>query len=280
MPEGKLCNTQNVDTEEQLQALLNDKSGKQYYEEMNHLDVNAKALVCHHSEDAQIRLRTWLEICAHCGMCADSCFFYLANKKDPTQVPSYKIQSTLGEIVRRKGNVDNAFMQMVMDTAWSKCTCCNRCGMYCPFGIDMGVMFGYLRGLCYSQGFVPWELKIGSGMHRIYRAQMDVTTEDWVDTCEWMAEEYEEDWPGLEIPVDVKMRISYTRSTPVSPNTIRKIWPKRLFCFTWPVRTGPFPAKAGKRPAWPCLPATGRPARCRWKAFMTPCIASTPSAWW
>jgi Fe-S oxidoreductase len=98
--------------------------------------------------------------------------------------------------------VDNDFMHMVMDTAWSKCSCCNRCATYCPFGIDMGVMFGYLRGLCFSQGFVPWELKIGSGMHRIYNAQMDITTEDWVDTCEWMAEEYEEDWPGLEIPVD------------------------------------------------------------------------------
>ena len=74
--------------------------------------------------------------------------------------------------------------------------------MYCPHGIDMGIMFGYLRGLLYSQGFVPWELKIGSGMHRVYRAQMDVTTEDWVETCEWMAEENEDEWPGLEIPVD------------------------------------------------------------------------------
>lgn len=93
-------------------------------------------------------------------------------------------------------------MRHCMDVAWSKCTCCNRCGMYCPHGIDMGVMFSYLRGLLYSQGFVPWELKIGSGMHRVYRAQMDVTTEDWVETCEWMAEETEEEWPGLEIPVD------------------------------------------------------------------------------
>jgi Fe-S oxidoreductase len=129
-------------------------------------------------------------------------FFYLANNKDPKQVPSYKIQSTLGEMIKRKGKVDNDFMHMVMDTAWSKCSCCNRCATYCPFGIDMGVMFGYVRGLCFAQGFVPWELKIGSGMHRIYNAQMDITTEDWVDTCEWMAEEYEEDWPGLEIPVD------------------------------------------------------------------------------
>ena len=39
-------------------------------------------------------------------------------------------------------------------------------------------------------------------MHRVYGAQMDVTSEDFVDTCEWMVEENEEEWPGLEIPVD------------------------------------------------------------------------------
>lgn len=202
MAEGILCNRKPVNTKEELQALLADKSGKQYYEEMNHLHVDSAALWATIQKSLKSRLKTWLEICAHCGLCADSCFYYLANNKDPKQVPSYKIQSTLGEMVKRKGNVDNAFMQMVMDTAWSKCTCCNRCGTYCPFGIDMGVMFGYLRGLCFSQGFVPWELKIGSGMHRIYRAQMDITSEDWVDTCSWMCEENEEDWPGLEIPVD------------------------------------------------------------------------------
>jgi hypothetical protein len=31
---------------------------------------------------------------------------------------------------------------------------------------------------------------------------MDVTTEDWTETCEWMCEEWEEDWPGLEFPID------------------------------------------------------------------------------
>ncbi len=202
MAEGKLCNRKPVTTKEELQALLDDKNGIQYYQELSQLDVDRNALWNTIQKTCKSRLRTWLEICARCGLCADSCFFYLANNKDPKQVPSYKIQSTLGEMVRRKGDVDNAFMQMVMDTAWGKCTCCNRCAMYCPFGIDMGVMFGYLRGLCFSQGFVPWELKIGAGMHRIYKAQMDVTSEDWVDTCEWMCEENEEDWPGLEIPID------------------------------------------------------------------------------
>jgi Fe-S oxidoreductase len=211
MPEGKFCNKTPITTDEQLKATLGDKGGKQYYEEMNHLDVDSDKLWAAIQKTMKSRTKTWLEICAHCGLCAESCFLYQVNGRVPEQVPSYKIQSTLGVMVKKKGKVDNAFMQMCMETAWSKCTCCNRCGMYCPHGIDMGVMFSYLRGLLYSQGFVPWELKIGSGMHRVYRAQMDVTTEDWVETCEWMAEENEEDWPGLEIPVDkVGADIMYT----------------------------------------------------------------------
>lgn len=202
MPEGTLCNRRTVDTEKQLLALLADKSGKLYYQEMESLDIDSDALWTTIEKTLKSRLKTWLEICTHCGMCAESCFLYLADGRNPEQVPSYKIQSTLGEIVRRKGQVDNQFMRMVMDTAWSKCTCCNRCALYCPFGIDMGVMFSYLRGLCYTHGFVPWELKIGAGMHRIYRAQMDVTTEAWIETCEWMREEWEEEWPGLEFPID------------------------------------------------------------------------------
>ena len=204
MPEGTLCNKIPVDTIEQLQAILNDRRGVTYYKEMDQLDVDKKALATAIQNTCKSRIRTWLEICAHCGLCADACPYYLVNDKDPKQVPAYKIQSTLGEIVKRKGEVDNDFMQYVMDTAWSKCTCCNRCGMYCPFGIDMGVMFGYVRGLCFAQGFVPWELKIGSGMHRIFRAQMDVTQEDWIETCKWMEEEQEDDWPGLKIPIDVE----------------------------------------------------------------------------
>ena len=202
MPEGTLCNKNPIKTEDALRQLLADTGGKEYYKQMKDLDVDPKLLWSTIQKTCKSRIRTWLEICAHCGMCADSCFIYRVNDRDPKQVPAYKIQSTLGEIVRRKGKVDNAFMHMAMETAWAKCTCCNRCGMYCPHGIDMGVMFSYLRGLLYAQGFVPWELKIGAGMHRVYRAQMDVTQEDWVETCEWMAEENEEDYVGLTIPFD------------------------------------------------------------------------------
>lgn len=202
MPEGIYCNKRPITTEEELKALLSDTRGTKYYEEMLSLEVDREKLWATIQKTCKSRTKTWLDVCARCGLCADSCFLYLVNDCKPEQVPSYKIQSTLGEMVRRKGDVDNAFMRHAMEVAWSQCTCCNRCAMYCPHGIDMGVMMGYTRGLLYSQGFVPWELKIGAGMHRVYRAQMDVTTEDWVETCEWMAEEQQDDWPGLEIPVD------------------------------------------------------------------------------
>jgi len=204
MPEGKLCNRTPINDEEYLQQVLSDTGGKQYYKEMEELDVDVEKLQASLKATLKSRLKTWLEMCAHCGLCADACFLYEVNDRVPEQVPAYKIQSTLGEIVKKNGNVTNEFMRHCMDVAWSQCTCCNRCGHYCPHGIDMGVMFGYLRGLLNSQGFVPWELKIGAGMHRVYRAQMNVTTEDWVETCEWMAEETEEEWPGLTIPVDVE----------------------------------------------------------------------------
>ncbi|MCK5313099.1 MAG: (Fe-S)-binding protein [Desulfobacteraceae bacterium] len=204
MPEGKYCNKTPIETPEEVNFLLSDTSGNTYYEEMESLDIDSDLLWKTIQNTLKSRLKTWFEICAHCGMCAESCFIYQVNDRDPKQVPAYKIQSTLGEIIKRKGKVDNKFMRHAMEVAWSQCTCCNRCGTYCPHGIDTGIMFGYLRGLLYQQGFVPWEMKIGAGMHRAYRAQMDVTNEDFVETFEWMIEENEDEYPGLAAPLDIE----------------------------------------------------------------------------
>ena len=72
MPEGILCNKKTIDTKEQLDALLADKNGQQYYEEMNNLDVDTDALWATIQKTCKSRIKTWLEICAHCGLCADS----------------------------------------------------------------------------------------------------------------------------------------------------------------------------------------------------------------
>ncbi len=196
------CTKTPINTKEDLMYLLNDKGGAQYYAEMKVLPVDTAALKEQLDKTCKSRTRTWLNICAHCGMCAEGCFLYQANDKVADQIPSLKIQATLGTMLKNPEKVDADFMIKCMEVAWSKCTCCNRCAVYCPHGIDTGVMMSYLRGILFSHGFVPWELKIGSGMHRIFGAQMDVTQEDWLETCEWMMEEQQEEWPGVSIPVD------------------------------------------------------------------------------
>lgn len=198
------CTKEPLNSREAIMHLLKDKGGSQYYEEMKSLPVNTVELKNDLDKTCKSRTRTWLNICAHCGMCAQSCFMYNASNNDSKQIPSYKIQSTLGEMLKNPEGVDAAFMIHCMEVAWAQCTCCNRCALYCPHGIDTGVMFSYLRGLLFKHGFVPWELKIGSGMHRVYGAQMDVTEEDWLETCEWMMEEQQEIWPDVEIPVEKK----------------------------------------------------------------------------
>ncbi len=157
------------------------------------------------------RMRSWLSICARCGLCADSCFFYLAHDKDPTMSPAYKVKATLGELYRRKGRVDRAFLQEVYEIAWGRCTMCRRCSMFCPFGIDLAAMIGVARACCNSQGILPEGLARAKANILASGNQMAVSLEDWVETCEWMAEEYAEEVAGLEIPVDKKgVKYMYT----------------------------------------------------------------------
>ena len=75
------------------------------------------------------RIKTWLSICSRCGLCAESCFVYLANDRDPRLSPAYKARHSLGEMYRRKGNFDRAFLEKAYEISWLQCTMCKRCSI-------------------------------------------------------------------------------------------------------------------------------------------------------
>jgi Fe-S oxidoreductase len=157
------------------------------------------------------RIRTWLSICSRCGLCAESCIFYLANNRDPRLSPAYKFKNTLGEIYRRKGRVDREFLQRCYNIIWGECTTCKRCSLYCPFGIDIATMISTARTVCYSQGILPEGLARTLGHYREVGNQMGISSEELRETCEWMAEEAADEVRGLEIPMDKKgARYMYT----------------------------------------------------------------------
>ncbi len=150
------------------------------------------------------RIRTWLGICSRCGLCAESCFFYLAHNRNPRLSPAYKFKATLGELYKRKGRVDWNFLQRCADIVWGECTTCKRCSMFCPFGIDVATLIATTRTILYSQGITPQGLARAVVNYRETGNQMGMSTEDFVDTCEWMAEESQDEVKGVTIPIDKK----------------------------------------------------------------------------
>ncbi len=149
------------------------------------------------------RFKTWLNICAHCGLCADTCHYYIANKNDPKMIPSYKVRF-FKEILKKKGNVDKAYLKKAYDTIYYECNMCRRCTLYCPFGIDIGLMISLLRALLTSQGMVPEGLAKAIENYKEFGNQMAVTDEDWLDTLQWIEEEVSEELVGVKIPIDKK----------------------------------------------------------------------------
>ena len=156
------------------------------------------------------RLKTWVEICTHCGLCADSCHFYLAHDREPRMIPSHKVRF-LKELLRFRCRTDKAFFEEIYRTVYHECTLCRRCTLFCPFGIDIGQMISLLRQLLFHCGIVPTELSKIVENYQATGNQMAVSKEDWVETLQWCEEEITEEVPGLKIPIDNKgAKIMYT----------------------------------------------------------------------
>jgi Fe-S oxidoreductase len=99
------------------------------------------------------KMKRFLSHCAHCSLCAESCFLYTAHDKDPQYMPSYKVINSLGKLYRKKGKVDRDFLEGIKEIVWRNCVLCRRC--YCPIGIDIPSMIAFTRMICRSQGVYP-----------------------------------------------------------------------------------------------------------------------------
>jgi Fe-S oxidoreductase len=96
------------------------------------------------------RMKTCLEACAGCTICAESCFLFMEKGQDPEYMPSYKVLKTLGRLYRKGGKVTPGELARMQQLLWKNCVLCGRC--YCPFGIDMPNMLAFARGILRSQG--------------------------------------------------------------------------------------------------------------------------------
>lgn len=112
-------------------------------------------------------LRTALEACARCGICAEACHYYRA---EPTvqNIPAYRAEqlrsvyryerdflSKLFPLWTRARKLDEAMLAKLTEIAFSQCTLCRRCTVNCPLGVDTPLMMRAIRAMASAAGTAP-----------------------------------------------------------------------------------------------------------------------------
>ena len=171
------------------------------------------------------QLEASLEVCVRCGLCAESCHYYVANPK-PEYVPAYRAEQ-LRKIYRNlfdpmgkaapgwigAAELDQEMVEKLMLAAYGSCTMCGRCVVNCPMGVDTRQIIRTARAMLTAMDMTPEGLKATVNVHLQDGNNMGVSEEDYVETVQWMEEELqaELDDPNLKIPFNKKgARVVYT----------------------------------------------------------------------
>ena len=204
---------------------------------MSESDTKAKALKVLH-ERLTRQLETSMHACAHCGLCNDTCHYYVSIG-EPEMVPTYKADRLrnvwkrrydwLGQIwpwyVGAK-QLDEAVIQQLWDTAYGACTMCGRCVLNCPFGVDTRLIVRTARTMLNAIGRTPKGLQDTVDIHLKTKNNMGVDETEFRETIEWLDEQLRDELgvAGPTIPLDKKgARVMYL----VNPREV-KFYPLTL----------------------------------------------------
>jgi Fe-S oxidoreductase len=148
------------------------------------------------------RLKTYVETCIHCGLCAEACHYYLSHDNDPHYAPVGKVKLTLWEMLKKKGRVSADFIEKAALIAHTECNLCKRCAQYCPFGIDIAYLMLVVRRIIHKLGCTPLYIQDTAHSHSVNMNQMWVKGDEWPDTLQWQEEEAQAEFEDLRIPLD------------------------------------------------------------------------------
>jgi Fe-S oxidoreductase len=113
------------------------------------------------------QMDTYLNVCAHCGLCNDACHYFVA-MGDPKMVPTYKTDR-LRNVWRRKHewmgrifpkwvgayDLTEDLLDEMIEISFRDCTLCGRCVVNCPFGVDTRAIIKTVRAMAVATGKEP-----------------------------------------------------------------------------------------------------------------------------
>ena len=105
-----------------------------------------------------------LESCVRCGLCADSCHYFL-DDRDMRNIPATKLNLVIrvfrsqiagsGRTRRGAPGLDAAAIREWADAHYGRCTLCGRCMINCTMGIQIPTIIRKGRAVLASLGLIP-----------------------------------------------------------------------------------------------------------------------------
>ena len=156
------------------------------------------------------------DACVHCGLCADSCHYYLSTG-DPEVIPAVKA-GRLSRTLRKESGPLGALLpsgkkedilnpeqrEQLFKAAFQDCSLCGRCTLSCPLGLSTRRAMYAARTMFASVGDVPPGLSGPVQTALDLGNYIDMSTEDFVENIEWIAEEVgdELEIEDFSVPID------------------------------------------------------------------------------
>jgi Fe-S oxidoreductase len=159
---------------------------------------------------------SYLQTCVHCGLCANACHYYRADR-EVESIPAYKLDlvvsvfkrhfTTMGKLapglVGAK-RFDRTMARAWVETIFGRCSLCGRCSLNCTTGIHIPAILRAARGAMVEMGLVPSDLQATVTASLETGNNMGITKGDWLETLEWIEDEVRTAVgdPQARIPVD------------------------------------------------------------------------------
>jgi len=126
-----------------------------------------------------------LDYCMVCGICSSGCPVAGYNNMDPRKAIRLVLLGQEEDLIH---------------SDWIyQCTGCDRCTYACPQGVKIGNLITRARSMR-DRDNVPGKSQETCNLHRDKGNNMQIVTEEWIETVDWMREELEMEIPQLTFP--------------------------------------------------------------------------------
>ncbi len=184
---------------------------------MKNIDIQAKEKALDLLRDkSDTKLITHMNACVRCGLCADSCMYYLTFK-EAKYIPAAKV-AAVSSLYRRyctfAGKVapslvnakelNEEYAAEMVDLLFGSCTVCGRCVKHCSIGVDIAYVVKKGREMLATMDMVPATLQATVDAAINTGNNMAIPVEEFTDTIKWLEGDLidEMENPEARIPLD------------------------------------------------------------------------------